>query len=381
VIAPPHPPRKRTGEAEPLHLRRALPAPDLLLSSTDQVGLNSALAWADTIAYERLIATAEPHQRADALHRAADLVRGPFLAGFSLPDRPEFDEWATLERQLWERRFLETLAALIEHHTARREYSAAIYAAQHYLSIDELAEEIHRRLIQLYALSGDRSAARRQFERCSDTLDRELGVSPLPETRTVYEDALAGKLNIEHAELRMKPEPMPGSVAPIYNFQFSIPAPTGPLIGRDQELAAICALLQRADVRLLTLSGPGGAGKTRLGIAAAGRLASERADQAAFVALVAVRDPALVLAAIAQALGVRESAGQPLLGILKAVLRERQLLLLLDNFEQVTDAAPLLAELLAAAPGLQLLVTSRALLRISGEYVFAVPPLALPPNA
>jgi len=185
------------------HLRRALPAPDLLLTLPDQVGLNSALAWADTIAYERLIATAEPHQRADALHQAADLVRGPFLAGFSLPDRPEFDEWATLERQLWERRFLETLAALIEHHTARREYSAAIYAAQHYLSIDELAEEIHRRLIQLYALSGDRSAARRQFERCSDTLDRELGVSPLPETRAVYEAALAGEFKIENEELRI----------------------------------------------------------------------------------------------------------------------------------------------------------------------------------
>jgi len=92
-----------------------------------------------------------------------------------------------------------------------------------------------------------------------------------------------------------------------------------------------------------------------------------------------VRDPALVLAAIAQALGVRESAGQPLLEILKLVLRERKLLLLLDNFEQVTDAAPLLAELLAAAPGLQLLVTSRALLRISSEHVLAVPPLALPP--
>ncbi len=92
-----------------------------------------------------------------------------------------------------------------------------------------------------------------------------------------------------------------------------------------------------------------------------------------------MRDPALVLAAIAQALGVRESAGQPLLEILKLVLRERKLLLLLDNFEQVTDAAPLLAELLAAAPGLQLLVTSRALLRISSEHVLAVPPLALPP--
>jgi predicted ATPase/DNA-binding SARP family transcriptional activator len=365
------------------HLRRALPAPDLLITSTDQVGLNGTLAWADTVAYERLIATAAPRERAKALQQAADLVRGPFLDGFSLPDRPEFDDWAAQERQIWERRSLETLAALIEHHTAHGEYSSAIDAAQRYLAIDELAEEIHRHLIQLYALSGDRSAALRQFERCSSMLDRELGVSPLPETRAVYEAALSGELRIENrvpsGRLRNTSAPAADSQFSTLNSQFFIPAPAGPLIGREQELAAICTLLRRADVRLVTLSGPGGAGKTRLGIAAASLLAGEHADQAAFVALAAVRDPALVPATIAQALGVRESTGQPLLEILKMALRERQLLLLLDNFEQVTDAAPLLAELLAAAPGLQLLVTSRALLRISGEHVVAVPPLALPP--
>jgi predicted ATPase/DNA-binding SARP family transcriptional activator len=365
------------------HLRRALPAPDMLITSTDQVGLNGALAWADTVAYERLIATAAPRERAKALQQAADLVRGPFMDGFALPDRPEFDDWAAQERQIWERRTLETLAALIEHHTAHGEYSSAINAAQRYLAIDELAEEIHRRLIQLYALSGDRSAALRQFERCSSMLDRELGVSPLPETRAVYETALSGELTIENrvpsGRLRNTSAPAAAAQFSILNSQFFIPAPAGPLIGREQELAAICTLLRRADVRLVTLSGPGGAGKTRLGIAATSLLAGERADQAAFVALAAVRDPALVPATIAQALGVRESPGQPLLEILKMALRERQLLLLLDNFEQVTDAAPLLAELLAAAPGLQLLVTSRALLRISGEQVVAVPPLALPP--
>src|SRR6185436_12643207 len=193
--------------------------------------------------------------------QAAELVQGPFLAGFSLPDRPEFDEWATQERQLWERRFLETLAALIEHHTARGEYSAAIQAAQRYLAVDELAEEIHRRLIQLYGLSGDRSAALRQFERCSSTLDRELGVSPLPETSAVYEAALAGSLRIENEELRNNSTPTAASQFSIRSSQLFIPAPAGPLIGRAQELTAICALLRRSDVRLLTLSGPVGAGK------------------------------------------------------------------------------------------------------------------------
>jgi predicted ATPase/DNA-binding SARP family transcriptional activator len=362
------------------HLRRALPAPDLLVASNDQIGLNSAAVWADTAAFERLIGTSDSRQRAAALQQAADLARGPFLAGFSLSDRPEFDEWAAQERQQWERRSLETLAALIEHHTAVGSYSAAVAAAQRYLAIDELAEEIHRRLIQLHALSGDRSAALRQFERCSDTLERELGVSPLPETRAVYDAALAGELKIENEQLKASPAGIaPDAQYSIRNSQFSIPAPAGPLIGRDQELAAICTLLRRADVRLLTLSGPGGAGKTQLGIAAAGALGGERADGAAFVALAALRDPALVVGAIAHALGLRESAGQPLIELLKAALREREILLLLDNFEQVTVAAPQLAELLAAAPGLQMLVTSRALLRISSEHVFVVPPLALPP--
>jgi predicted ATPase/DNA-binding SARP family transcriptional activator len=361
------------------HLRRALPAPDLLISSNDQVGLNSAWSSADTTEAERLIATAAPRDRAGALQQAASLVRGPFLDGFSLPDRPEFDAWVTQERQLWERRFLETLAALVEHHTARGEYSAAIDAAQRYLAVDELAEEIHRRLIQLHGLNSDRGAALRQFERCSQALDRELGVSPLPETHAVYQAAVAGEFNSKHEELRVNPDHMLDTQVSILNSQSLIPTAPTPLIGREQELATICALLRRVDVRLLTLSGPGGAGKTRLGIAAASLVADERVDRAAFVALATVRDSALVPAAIALALGVRESAGQPLLETLKLALRERQLLLLLDNFEQVTDAAPLLAELLAAAPRLQLLVTSRALLRISAEHVIAVPPLALPP--
>src|SRR5215218_809503 len=169
------------------HLRSALPAPGLVLAAEDRLWLDPAQVWSDAAAFDQLLATAEPPARLAALQRASELYRGPFLAGFAAPDSPEFEAWAVQERQVRERRYLETLAALVEGHTAGGDYNAAIAAARRALATDELAEEIHRRLIALYAASGDRGAALRQFEHCAAALDRELGVPPLPETRAIYE--------------------------------------------------------------------------------------------------------------------------------------------------------------------------------------------------
>jgi predicted ATPase/DNA-binding CsgD family transcriptional regulator len=150
------------------------------------------------------------------------------------------------------------------------------------------------------------------------------------------------------------------------------------LLGREQEVLAISALLERHEVRLMTLTGPGGVGKTRLAVQVASHQQSTFADGVCFVSLASISDPDLVFSTLAQALGLLEPEHTPLLEHLKSSLYGKHLLLLLDNFEQVVSAAPLVGELLLACPAVKALVTSRTGLRLHGEYEFPVAPLALP---
>ncbi len=159
---------------------------------------------------------------------------------------------------------------------------------------------------------------------------------------------------------------------------YNQPARFTPLIGREQEIQAVCTLLRQAEIRLVTLTGMGGVGKTRLSLQVATDLLDDFPDGVYFVPLASISDPDLVITTIAQLLGIKEGGEQPLPDLLQAYLHRKQLLLLLDNFEQLLTAAPGLADLLATCLHLKILVTSRAVLHIRAEHDFPVPPLALP---
>ena len=166
-----------------------------------------------------------------------------------------------------------------------------------------------------------------------------------------------------------KPESVP---------KHNLPAQLTTCVGREQDVATVVALLRRPHVRLLNMIGTAGIGKTRLAIEVARDVLDDFADGLSFVSLASIRSPHLVLPALARTLGLKEKEGQPVADLLQAYLSQRQMLLVLDNFEQVVAAAPLLGELLATCPALKLLVTSREVLHLRAEQQFAVPPLAVP---
>ena len=299
----------------------------------------------------------------ERLQRATALYRGDLLAGFFLKDSTTFEEWALVRREQLRHQAIAALSTLTEYHARRGEYGLMEQAARRQIEIDPLYEDAHRQVMRALTWRGQRNAALAQYENLRKTLVEEIGAPPEKETLALSEqicdDALA-----------------PPTPAPLRNWPLHLTS----FIGRETELAQIADCIQVPDARLITLTGTGGVGKTRLALQTVAREVSAFRDGACFVSLAAVSAPDLIAPTIASALHVTLSGTTDPKEQLFKYLRDTQpdLLLLLDNFEQLVEAAPLLLEWLAVDPNLKILVTSREWLRVRGERQIRVAPLVLP---
>jgi len=338
------------------NLRKAL-GHDAIATAVGAYRIDVAVPELDSLRFLALLdegrsARARGHIRvaADALRRASALWRGTEVADGGAGDAARLEE---LRLECVEER-LTLLVELGAHDEALPELAAL--CAEH-----PLRERPRAQLMLALYRSGRQAEA---LEVCRDarrTLDEQLGLEPGEELRS-----------LERAILRQDPELTPPAPA---HSPLPLPIPRTPLIGRERERTELRALVQRDDVRLLSLVGAGGSGKTRLALAVAADASELFADGVALAELGAVREPAFVTAAAAAALGVTERPGEPLVRTIAQAIADREVLLVLDNFEQVVEAGPFLLELLGAAPRLTLVVTSRRVLHLSGEQVFTVQPL------
>jgi predicted ATPase/DNA-binding SARP family transcriptional activator/DNA-binding CsgD family transcriptional regulator len=376
---------------------------EVLIVDRFQVAWNPRIdAWLDVAAFQGQIASWNKHGHATgalcagcaaALTTAVQLYTDDFLTGFCLPDSQAFEEWQFFQREELRHQLAEALHALAGWHSAGGAYSAALALARRWLALDPLHEPAQRELMRLYALAGQHSAALRQFEESARLLDKELGVAPEAETADLYDAIRTRQFAVAPRAAAQAPA-LPGDAG-----SFAVPeAPhqaaravhtllqqARPFVGRERELKQIAEHLADPACRLLTLIGPGGVGKTRLALEAANRGQAAFADGCAFVPLQPVSAASFLVSAIAEALQIPLQSQHNPLAQLCNILRDKQLLLVLDNLEQLLDGVDCIGVLLAQAPRLTILATSREVLNLQEEWLYPLeglkPPASESPNA
>ena len=322
----------------------------------DVADFNAALAAA--AAAER---TGDLAAARRALESAANLYEGDLLPTC-------YDEWITPIRERLSQAAIHATERLTISLEEAQDYTGAIIYAQRLIRTDPLHEAAYRRLMQLHAMTGNRTGVVRVFNACTAVLRRELGVTPDAETEAAYRSALQ---QAAVAVPRVQPPP------PVSAGRGNLPAELTSFIGRERDLAQARQLL--AEHRLVTLTGSGGIGKTRLALRVASELRSEFHDGAWWVDLEPVTDEALVTPTIASVLGAHEGAGRSMTQVLAEWLADRCLLLVLDNCEHLAGRVGQLTQtLLRSAPKIRVLVTSQHALGVSGETAWRVPSLPMP---
>jgi DNA-binding SARP family transcriptional activator/predicted ATPase len=315
---------------------------------------------------------AQPEQCITCMRRleeAVTLYRGDFLDSFPVTDSDMFENWMITWRQRLREDVSEALATLAAMHAAQGDTDAAIGELRRLVEIDPLHEEGQRSLMSLLWRSGNRTAALAQYTQHESVLDKELGVEPDDETTALYEAIRDG----EAPTGRDAESPWRASASLV-----RIPAPATRLVGRRQESEAIMDLLSQPDCRLLTLTGPGGSGKTRLAIHLASTWAESVPGVTCMVPLDAIHDATQLARGMADTLGLSLRGVDPPDRQMLEWLRGRTGLLVLDSAEHLLDHLSLLPAILAEAPGFTVLVTSRERLHLPGEWVYAIGGLRFP---
>jgi predicted ATPase/DNA-binding SARP family transcriptional activator/DNA-binding CsgD family transcriptional regulator len=320
--------------------------------------------WVDVETFEQAAATARRARDPAAYRAAIELYTGDLLP----EDR--YEEWAESRRQEVRRLYLSLLVELAGLCEERGEHKRGIEVLQRVVDEEPTVEEAHAGLMRLYTLLGREGEALAQYERLRVILSKELGAEPSTATRRLQEEIVGGRFSLSQFV-------GPASEEPPDPSKHNLPAPRDSFVGREREILEVKRTL--AMTRLLTLTGAGGSGKTRLVLEVARDLVGAYSDGVWLVGLAPLTEGTLVPQAVAGALGVQEQPGQPLTDTLTDVLRAKQVLLVLDNCEHLVEAAAQLVDmLLDSCTRLRMMATSREALRVAGEVIWRVPPLSLP---
>jgi predicted ATPase/DNA-binding SARP family transcriptional activator len=321
--------------------------------------------WVDAKAFEEAAATARRARDPAAYRAAVDLYAGELLPG----DR--YEAWAEDRRQDLRLTYLSLLLEMARLHEEREDYEPAIEALGRVVAEEPAHEGAHTGLVRLYALGGRRDEALKQYEWFREDLRRKFAREPNAASRRLHEEILADRFPPTHPSGERPTEDADG------DRRHNLPVAQSSFVGRERELVEVKRAL--AMTRLLTLTGAGGCGKTRLALEVAGDLVGAYPDGVWLVELAPLSDPALVSNAVAAALGVRERPDLPLTAALVDSIGSKQMLLVLDNCEHLIDAcARLVDTLLRSCKHLRVLATSREALGVAGEANWLVPSLTVP---